>query len=164
METIHNLIGKNDDLTALQMSVRGVSVFILAFLLIRISGRRSFGMKGPVDNIIAILLGAILSRAVVGASPFVPVMVTSLVIVLLHRMWGWLISSYPKLGKFAEGEKILLYDHGEFLEVKMKRALICRAEIMQQIRSIVHQEDLTPIERIFMERDGKLSIILKPND
>jgi len=163
METIQNLIGKGDDLTALQMSVRGIFIFILAFLLIRISGRRSFGMKGPVDNIIAILLGAILSRAVVGASPFIPVIVTSLVVVLLHRIWGWLISSYPRLGRFAEGEKILLYDQGKFKEIKMKRALICHAEIMQNVKNLIHQENLAHVDKIFMERDGKLSVILKPN-
>jgi len=161
METIQNLIEKNDDLTVLQMSVRGVFVFILAFLLIRISGRRSFGMKGPVDNIIAILLGAILSRAVVGASPLIPVMVTCFVVVLLHRIWGWLISSYPRLEKFTEGKKILLYHQGKFNEIKMKRALICRSDIMQEVRSLLHQEDLKHVDSIFMERDGKISIILR---
>jgi len=160
---IHNLIGRENDLTALQMAVRGVLVFIVAYLLIRISGRRSFGMKSPVDNIIVILLGAILSRAVVGASPFLPVVVVSLVIVLIHRVWGWLISTYPKLGKFAEGEKILLYAQGKFMEIKMKRALICKEEIMQQIRGVLHVEDLEKVDKIFMERDGKISIILKPN-
>jgi uncharacterized membrane protein YcaP (DUF421 family) len=161
MNTIHDLIGRENDLTALQMSIRGILIFIVAYLLIRISGRRSFGMKSPVDNIIAILLGAILSRVVVGASPFVPVLVASLVIVLLHRLWGWLISTYPKLGKFAEGEKILLYTRGKFMDIKMKRALICKEEIMQQIRTVLHVEDLEKVDKIFMERDGRISIILK---
>jgi uncharacterized membrane protein YcaP (DUF421 family) len=161
MNTIHDLIGRENDLTALQMSIRGILIFIVAYLLIRISGRRSFGMKSPVDNIIAILLGAILSRVVVGASPFVPVLVASLVIVLLHRLWGWLISTYPKLGKFAEGEKILLYTQGKFMDIKMKRALICKEEIMQQIRTVLHVEDLEKVDKIFMERDGRISIILK---
>ncbi|WP_316847168.1 DUF421 domain-containing protein [Pedobacter psychrodurus] len=163
MDTIHDLIGRKNDLTALQMSIRGILIFIVAYLLIRISGRRSFGMKSPVDNIIAILLGAILSRVVVGASPFIPVLIASLIIVLLHRLWGWLISAYPKLGKFAEGEKILLYEQGKFMEIKMKRALISEEEIMQQIRTALHAESLEKVDKIFMERDGKLSIILKAN-
>ncbi|MDQ0637822.1 uncharacterized membrane protein YcaP (DUF421 family) [Pedobacter sp. W3I1] len=159
----HNLIGRESDLTAMQMAVRGVLVFIVAYLLIRISGRRSFGMKSPVDNIIVILLGAILSRAAVGASPFIPVVVTCLVIVVIHRILSWLISIHPTFGKLAEGEKILLYENGNFREVKLKRALISKAEIMQQIRTILHSENLEKVDKIFMERDGKISIILKPN-
>jgi uncharacterized membrane protein YcaP (DUF421 family) len=161
MDILHNLIGRENDLTAMQMSIRGILIFIVAYLLIRISGRRSFGMKSPVDNIIAILLGAILSRAVVGASPFVPVVVVSLFIVLIHRLLGWLISTYPKLEKFVEGEKILLYAQGRFMEIKMKRALICEEEIMQQIRTILHIEDLEKVDKVYMERDGRISIILK---
>jgi len=52
-------------------------VFILAYLLICVSGRRSFALRSPLDNIIVILLGAVFSRAVVGASPFLPAMAAS---------------------------------------------------------------------------------------
>ncbi|MBO9675752.1 MAG: DUF421 domain-containing protein [Sphingobacteriaceae bacterium] len=160
MITLHDLIERKNDLTALQMAVRGILVFIVAYLLIRISGRRSFGMKSPVDSIIVILLGAILSRAAVGASPFIPVVVTCLAIVLLHRTLTWLVAISPTFGKLA-GEKILLYEKGKFREVKLKRALISRAEIMQHTRTILHSENLDNVDKIYMESDGKISIILK---
>jgi len=86
MELLLKIFGESKDLNALQMSSRGVVIFIIAFLLIRISGRRSFGVRTPLDNIITISLGAIMSRAVVGASAFVPVIVCCFVIVFLHRV------------------------------------------------------------------------------
>jgi uncharacterized membrane protein YcaP (DUF421 family) len=161
METIKLLFGEGDDLTVTQMSLRGIVIFSFALALIRISGRRSFGFKSPVDNIITMMLGAVLSRAVVGASPFFPVLVTSFLIVFLHRCLGWLITRRPGMRKFLEGEKILLYENGIFIENNLKRALLCRDDIMTGVRTAASTEDLTGIEKIYMEYNGKITIIRK---
>src|ERR1700744_562726 len=115
MEILLKIFGEGKDLSALQMSCRGVIIFFVALILIRISGRRSFGVRSPLDNIITISLGAIMSRAVVGASAFVPVIICCFVIVLLHRGIGWLISSHKRFGGIIEGEKKLVFQDGHFL-------------------------------------------------
>src|ERR1700743_1772143 len=106
METLIAIFGEDKQLSTLQMCDRGIAVFIVSLILIRISGRRSFGLRMPLDNIIAILLGDILSRAVFGASPFFPVVIISLAIVLMHRFCGWLISRNYKWIKWIEGDQI----------------------------------------------------------
>src|ERR1700749_5295675 len=126
MEIFIKLFGEGKDLNALQMSDRGIAMFFIALILIRISGRRSFGVRTPLDNIIAISLGAIMSRAVVGASPYVPVVVCCFVIVLLHRLIGRLIAASKTFGRIIEGEKILLFEDGVFLKEHMKKALVCQ--------------------------------------
>lgn len=161
MDILSELFGEGKDLTSLQMIGRGVVIFFVAFLLIRISGRRSFGIRTPLDNIIAISLGAILSRAVVGASPFVPTVLTSLVIVLLHRFFSWIIVSNRKLNHIAEGEKILLFQNGKFIPKNMDKALICQEDIMQGVRKSALTADLDKIEIIFMERNGEITCIRK---
>src|ERR1700761_784215 len=105
MEILLKIFGEGKDLSALQMSCRGIVIFFVALILIRISGRRSFGVRSPLDNIITISLGAIMSRAVVGASAFVPVIICCFVIVLLHRGIGWLIAGNKGFGRMIEGEK-----------------------------------------------------------
>lgn len=60
MHFIHELFGQGKNLNSLQMTCRGIVVFFFALILIRISGRRSFGIRTPLDNIIIILLGTIL--------------------------------------------------------------------------------------------------------
>src|SRR6201991_118697 len=123
MELMLKIFGEGKELNALQMSSRGVVVFIIAFLLIRVSGRPSFGVRTPLDNIITISLGAIMSRAVVGASDFVPVVVCCFVIVLLHRLFGWLIANSKAFGRFIEGNKMILFEQGNFRQETMKKAL-----------------------------------------
>src|SRR6202012_3326838 len=119
MHQLIEIFGEGKDLTLLQMSARGVVAFFLALFLIRLSGRRSFGMHMPLDNIISIILGAILSRAVVGASDFVPVIGVCTVIVLLHRIVAWLVAHHKKMSRLVQGEKILLFRDGNFISENM---------------------------------------------
>lgn len=161
MNWVLHLFGQGKDLTALQMSMRGIIVFVLALLLVRISGRRSFGLHTPLDNIITILLGAILSRAVIGASPFVPVIVCCLIIVLIHRILGWLISRNESFSNIIEGKKILLFKDGHFIDNNMKKAQVCKENIMQGVRESALTDDLEKIDRVYIERNGAISVIKK---
>jgi len=143
------------------MSCRAIIIFMVSLLLIRISGRRSFGVRTPLDNIIVILLGALLSRAIVGASGFFPVVVSSFVIVIIHRLCAWLIVHHSGAAKIFEGKKILLFENGHFLEKNMDKALVCTEDVMQGIRKSALTEYLHKIDRVFMERNGEISATKK---
>lgn len=161
MDLLIQIFGEGKNLNALQMSSRGIIMFFITLLLIRISGRRSFGVRSPLDNIITISLGAVMSRAIVGASDFIPVVVCCFVIVLLHRGIGWLIASRKAVGRVIEGEKILLFKDGVFLKQNMKKALVCQEDLMQGVRKSALTEDMEEIEKVYMERNGDISAIKK---
>lgn len=161
MELLHTLFGEGKNLNVLQMSSRGFAVFLIAFALIRISGRRSFGLRMPLDNIITILLGTILSRAVVGASAFIPVVVCCFVVVLLHRGFSWLIVHSPKFSRIAGGSKIALFENGHFIRSGMETGLVCQEDIMQGVRKSALTEDMKTIEKVYIERNGEISTIRK---
>jgi uncharacterized membrane protein YcaP (DUF421 family) len=161
MNLLIEIFGQDKDLNALQMSSRGVVMFFIALILIRISGRRSFGVRSPLDNIITISLGAVMSRAIVGASDFMPVVVCCLVIVLLHRGIGWLIANFKHFGRFIESEKIVLFEDGVFIKDNMKKALVCQEDLMQGVRKSALTEDMAKIEKVYMERNGEISAIKK---
>ena len=59
---INELFGNGQNLTALQMGVRAFIMFFIALALIRIGGMRIFGKKTAFDNILVIMLGAVLAR------------------------------------------------------------------------------------------------------
>jgi uncharacterized membrane protein YcaP (DUF421 family) len=161
MDWLTQLFGQGKELTALQMSMRGIAIFIIAWLLIRIAGRRSFGLHTPLDNIISILLGAVLSRAVVGASPFVPVVACCLIIAVIHRLLGTIASRSDGFSKLMEGNKMLLFKDGHFIDENMKRAQVCKENIMQGIRESALTDDLEKIDRVYMERNGAISVVKK---
>ncbi|SDH14100.1 DUF421 domain-containing protein [Mucilaginibacter gossypii] len=161
MDILIKLFGEGKDLNALQMSDRGIVMFLIALVLIRISGRRSFGLRMPLDNIISISLGAVMSRAIVGASAFIPVVVCCFVIVFLHRAIGWLAARNKSFSRFIEGDKLLLFEHGKFHHDAMKRGLVCHEDVMQGVRRSALTEELNNIDKIYMERNGEISSVKK---
>jgi uncharacterized membrane protein YcaP (DUF421 family) len=161
MNFIENLLGKGSDLNVLQMSIRGVIIFVVALILIRISGRRSFGLHMSLDNIVAITLGAVMSRAIVGASEMVPVIVSCTVIVLAHRILGWITVKNKVFANLLEGKKMILFENGSFVPGNMDKALVCEEDIMQGVRRNVLTNNLDLVQEIFIERNGEISAIKK---
>ena len=161
MEFLYQLFGTGKDLTIVQMTARAIVVFIITLILIRISGRRSFGLHTPLDNIITIMLGAVMSRAIVGASDFLPVMASSTILVLIHRFFAYLMVHHPGFSKLVAGEKMLLFQGGGFLQRNMDRAQIGKEDILQEVRKAALTEDLQSIEKIYIERNGEISSVKK---
>lgn len=162
MEMIEYIFGhEGGDLNALQMCCRTVVVFFLAMWMIRIAGRRSLGLKSAYDNVIAILLGAILSRAIVGTSPFIPIVCSGFALVIVYRWTGKLLQNYPKLWHHVKGEKMILYKDGKYFEKNMKYCLITHDEIEQQIRIQLNTTSFENIEAIYMEPGAGMSIVRK---
>jgi uncharacterized membrane protein YcaP (DUF421 family) len=161
METIQYLFGEGKDLNVMQMSLRALVIFFICLALLRFSGRRSFGMHTPLDNVIAILLGAILSRSVTGASPFFPTLAAAATLVILHRFCAWL-GIYSRLaGRIMKGEAVVLYEKGELNEKNMKSCCITHNDLMEGLRSCCHTDSLQKIHKIYAERNGKISVIKK---
>jgi uncharacterized membrane protein YcaP (DUF421 family) len=161
MQIIEEIFGSGKDLTVIQMSARSVVVFIIALILLRISGRRSFSLRSPLDNIITIILGAVLSRAIVGASPFFPVIAGSTVLVLIHRLIAYGVVHSTGFSRLISGEKIVLFKQGDFIQQNLDKALVCTEEILQEVRKTAQTENLDKIEKIYMEKNGEVNTVKK---
>lgn len=161
MDFLSDLWGSGTSLNIIQMTFRGVAVFVIALVLIRISGRRSFGIGSPLDNIIVMLLGAILSRAVVGTSPFIPVTITCTVIVLLHRFFSWCKGKSIRFFHLVEGDKIKVFQDGQFIQANMEKAQLHKEDVIQELRKRALTEDLSQVKVIYIERNGEISIVTK---
>ncbi|WP_053572322.1 DUF421 domain-containing protein [Caballeronia cordobensis] len=164
MSLMLTIFGEGRDLNSLQMTARAVAVFFGALVLIRIAGRRSFGQRSPFDYVVAILLGATLSRVIVGASPAIPTVVASLAIVLIHRVLAWACVRAPKLEKLIVGAERQVFKDGVFDDKQMSAALITKTDVFETARQQLHTTDLNDIYAAILERNGQVSLIRKPND
>jgi uncharacterized membrane protein YcaP (DUF421 family) len=161
MNSVEEIFGAGRNLNALQMTCRAIIVFLIALILLRISGRRSFGLHTPLDNIITIILGAILSRAVVGASDFFPVIASCTAIVIIHRLFAYGMVHHRGFSKLIAGEKILLFNKGNFIEPNMRKAQVCEEDILEELRKKALTENLDQIDKIYIERNGEVNSVKK---
>jgi uncharacterized membrane protein YcaP (DUF421 family) len=163
MQLLIALFGEGKDLSSLQMGMRAAVAFFGALIFIRISGRRSFGQRSPFDYVVTILLGATMSRAIVGASPAMPTMVASLVIVLMHRGLAWACVRSYSLERLTGGVERNLYRDGRFDEQQMLAALVSRTDIFETVRRELGTDALDRVQSAILERNGEISIIRKTN-
>jgi len=158
-DLVHVLFGEGSDLTFWQMADRAVVVFFITLALIRASGRRSFGQHSPFDSCTTVLLGAILSRAVAGVSPFFPTLAAAAALVLLHRGVALASVRWPWFEQLVSGHERELVRAGVADARAMRLALITRHELEQAVRQKTGQEDIRRIERAVLERDGQLTVV-----
>jgi uncharacterized membrane protein YcaP (DUF421 family) len=161
MEILIKVFGEGKDLTMLQMSARAFVVYLIALVLIHISGKRTFGKKSAFDTTITIVLGAVLSRAIVGASPFLPTIAGSLTLVLIHRVLGLVILHNKTAGKVLKGEKIILYENGKVNEGNLRKCLMTHDDLMSDVRLKANDNNLKNVREIYMENSGELSVVKK---
>ena len=156
-DVFDTFFGSGDQLDALQMSSRAAVVFLLALTMIRVSGRRSFGQHRPFDACATVLLGAVLSRGVVGASPFGPTMAAGAVIVLLHRLIAMASLRWPRVEQLVSGDKIELVRGGLRDPHEMRQGLITPRDLDEAIRKKLGDEQ-RHVYRAVLERDGEITI------
>ncbi|MEP6616226.1 MAG: YetF domain-containing protein [Ginsengibacter sp.] len=160
-ELINTLFGHGRDLDILQMAMRAFVLFFIALGLIRLAGMRTFGIKSAFDDCVIIMLGAVLSRAITGASAFFPTIGAALVLVLVHRLLAY-ISVYNKtISHLVKGKPVSIYSNGKLNDKTLRRCNLSFGDIMEEARLQANQNNLDDIEEIFMERTGKISFIKK---
>jgi uncharacterized membrane protein YcaP (DUF421 family) len=161
MDAIFVLFGEGRNLDPLQMGLRSIVIFVIALVLIRVSGRRSFGQRSPFDLVVVILLGATLSRAIVGASPFIATVVASFAIVACHRMLAWACMRSPRFERLVGGVEREVYSNGAFNAREMHAALMTRTDIEETVRQQTGSRSMDNVAAAILERNGEVSVIRK---
>jgi len=158
---LNELFGRSDDLTALSMTLRSFMMFFVALALIRIGGMRIFGKKTAFDNILVIMLGAILARGVVGASAFFPTVAAAAVMVVIHKILALLAMKHIWVGKIVKGIHRSLYKDGKMNTKNMKIAAISKDDLMEGVRLEIHSDSLDDVQEAIIEKNGQVSIVKK---
>ena len=71
------------DLTVLQISLRGIIVFLATLMMVRLGHKRSLARKTAFDAVLIVILASVLSRAINGSAAFFATLGGGLVLVLV---------------------------------------------------------------------------------
>jgi uncharacterized membrane protein YcaP (DUF421 family) len=159
MEFLTKWWGINENISPMEIAARSAAMFVIALLLIRMAGMRPFGKGESFDQIITFLIGGILSRGVVGATPFFSTVISMVVIIVVHKIFSKL-SIYNKwFGQKVKGNRVILYRDGNFLYQNMNRTNITEHDIREEMRLSLQSESLEKVKEIYLERTGEISFI-----
>jgi uncharacterized membrane protein YcaP (DUF421 family) len=156
---IDRIFGSGTDLDALQMGVRALVMFFVTLALVRIGGMRAFAAHSPFDAIVAIMLGAVLSRAVVGASPMVATISAGAVIAVVHRALAFLAARYVGLARVLNGRPRRLYERGAFDRDEMIRNGISARDLDQAARTRAQVDSVAQCDEAWLETSGDISVV-----
>jgi uncharacterized membrane protein YcaP (DUF421 family) len=163
MNSLELLWGEGDQLSPLQMTVRAFVMFLVALILIRLGGMRIFGKKSALDNIIVIMLGAVMARGIVGASPFGSTVAASAVMIFLNMMLAWICNRNKSLNNLIKGGSVVLYESGQVQWHNLKRTRLSESDLMESLRLETKDETFDKVEKALLETNGRISFILKDN-
>lgn len=147
------------DITALQMSLRAVIVFLLATVMIRVGNKRFMGKSTAVDVMLGIVFGSLISRAITGTSPFGPTLAAGLTLILLHRLVASVAFHVRGFGELVKGKHQVLVKDGEIDWKEMRRSHITEHDLHEALRSHGKEPDLKSIKTAHLERNGEISIL-----
>lgn len=149
------------NLTFLQISLRGLFVFVVALAIIRLGHKRSLARKTAFDALLLVILASVLSRAINGSASFFPTLGGSLVIVLFHRLIGFGAYRWHWVGCLVKGMPEIIVENGERRRGAMFRNHISGHDLEEDMRLSAHTEDLSNIRVARVERSGDISFIKK---
>ncbi|MGI4835262.1 MAG: DUF421 domain-containing protein [Janthinobacterium lividum] len=159
-----NLLGLHETAQTISWSQvvwRAISVFLLALVLLRVLGRRTFASNSALDMVIKFMTGALLSQAILATVPYWVPVAGFTTLVLLHRALAYLTYFFPSVGRVLHGSPSVLARGTEVNHKELRLASLTEADMMASVHSTANLEDLSKTELVRLEHDGTVSVIKK---
>ena len=149
------------DLTFVQISLRGIVVFLATLVMIRLGHKRSLARKTAFDAVLIVILASVLSRAINGSAAFFATIGGSVVIVLVHRLFAFFAYHSHWFGCLIKGRAEMIVEDGELILPTMRRNHISQHDLEEDLRLDAKIEDLSRVRIARIERSGDISFIKK---
>ena len=139
-------------------AARGVLVYALMLVVIRLMGKRTVGNFTAFDLLVALMLGEVVDEIIYGDVTIAQGVVAIVVVALARYLTAWLTYWNRGLGHVLEGKPREVVRNGEFLRDGMRAELIGEEEVLAALR-LQGIADMREVRRAVMEVDGQVSVI-----
>jgi uncharacterized membrane protein YcaP (DUF421 family) len=160
-ETVLGLSVEPRNLTFVQISLRGIIVFLATVAMVRLGHKRSLSRKTPFDAVLLVILASVLSRAINGSAAFFATIGGGVVLVLIHRLFAYFAFYSHGFGILVKGKPDLIVHDGECDFPAMRRNHVSIHDLEEDMRLNAHLDDLSKVRVARIERSGDISFIKK---
>ncbi len=148
-----------EDLTFVQISLRGIVVFLATLMMIRLGHKRSLARKTAFDAVLIIILASVLARAINGSAAFFATLGCGFVIVALHRLLAFIAYHSHWFGCLLKGRPEVIVEDGNLILGTMLRNHISEHDLEEDLRLDARMEDTSKVKIARVERGGDISFI-----
>jgi uncharacterized membrane protein YcaP (DUF421 family) len=166
IQGINHLLGlglEAKDLSFLQISLRGIIVFIAALAMVRLGDKRFLARRSAFDAILGFIMASMLARAVNGSAAFFPTIGGGFVLFGFHRCLAALAFHSHTIGILVKGQDDLLIENGEIQKEGLKQNHITERDLLEDLRLDGQVDDPKKVKVARLERNGEISVVLKPD-
>ena len=142
----------------LEIIFRGSVIYLFLFGLLRFF-RREAGSLSAADLLVLVLVADAAQNAM--AAQYTSVTEGAILIATIFAWNGlldWLAFRFTWAHRVLHGTPLRLIEHGVVLGRNLRRELMTRGDLMEQLRA-QGIEDVVEVKRAFLEPDGHLSVI-----
>ena len=141
--------------------VRAFIFYILLTLMMRLMGKRQIGEMQVSELVTTVLLSELAVLPVTDNDiPLLHGVMPLLMISSIEVVISYASRKSKKFRAFLNGNPIILYENGKFIEANLRKARLSVDEIEAQAR-INGFETLQQVKKIILERTGKMSVLPK---
>lgn len=160
-ETVLGLGVEPKDLTFLQISLRGIIIFVATMIMVRFGHKRSLAHRTPFDAVLLVILASVLSRAINGSAAFFATIGGGIVLVVLHRVFAILAFHSHTFGILVKGKPDVIVCDGKRDLKMMRHNHVSMHDLDEDLHLSAHTDDVSAIRLARIERSGEISFIKK---
>ena len=145
----------------MELVIRATVVFWFLWLVVRGTGKRSLAELTPLDLLLVVVIGDLAQQGVTQEDMSVTGAALAVsVFVIWTLLADWFGRRSPRMGRFLNGEPVIVVRDGEPLVDRLERERITLWDLVEAAR-IDGIAALSDIEFAVLETDGRFSFIKK---
>ena|GEM_PF-368836 len=139
-------------------AARGLLVYAVMLVVIRLLGKRTVGNFTAFDLLVALMLGEVVDEIIYGDVSIAQGLVAIVVIALAKYITAWLSYRSHTLNRILEGSPTALVRDGELDRKGMHHELMSELDVFAALR-LQGVADMREVKNAVMEVDGQISVI-----
>lgn len=145
----------------LPILIRGIIVYVIVIVGVRLMGKRQIGELQPSELVITFLLSDIASMPLQNSStPLIQSVAAVFLLIALEVMTSCLALKFRPFRTLIQGHSVMIIKNGELQQENMKRIRYSVDDIIESLR-LKDVFDISEVNYAYVETNGSLSVLLK---
>ena len=144
--------------------IKSAIVFLVLWLVIRASGRRTLGQLTVFDFILFLTIGGVAQRALTAQDySLTHAFLIIATFVVIDVVMSLLERDVPPVASILKGLPTIVVENGRVLSGRLRRARLTEDDVLQAARRLHGLETMNEIKFAIFEASGEISIIPRQN-